>query len=283
MRKTVFKRATAVLLGAAAIALAAPAVQAGADSPSNPTSVQLRGGSALTAGQYLQSGESQLVMQDDGNLVLYLVNTSGRRGPAVWSSGTYNNPGAHLAMQDDGNLVVYRQGGDTQANAVWSTSSWNNPGAYLTMWDGQVSLVTAQGRGLWETKTGVSVAVGYGGPNPAGMFNSSRGLATGTWLKSNSVWLLNQQDGNVVLYRKSDGAALWSTHTANRPKSIAFVETTSNVAAIVMYAVDNGQTIWGTPVKGGPGTHAVVQDDGNFVVYNGSDQAVWSTGTWGNW
>ncbi|QKW20895.1 hypothetical protein HUT16_19165 [Kitasatospora sp. NA04385] len=283
MRTTVFKRTTAALLGAAAIALAAPAVQANADSPSNPTSVQLARGSQLTAGQYLQSGESQLVMQDDGNLVLYLVNTAGRRGPAVWSTSTWGNPGAHLVMQDDGNLVLYRRGGDTPTNAVWSTSSWNNPGAYLTMWDGQVMLVTAQGRALWETGTGVSVAVGYGGSNPAGMFNSNRGLMTGTWLKSNSVWLVNQQDGNVVLYRKRDGAALWSTNTPGRPKSTAFVQTTSSTAAIVMYDVKTGATVWRTPAKGGPGTYAVVQDDGNFVVYNGSNQAVWSTGTWGNW
>jgi hypothetical protein len=43
-----------------------------------------------------------LVMQDDGNLVLY----SATRSP-LWASGTYGHPGAHFAVQDDGNIVVY--------------------------------------------------------------------------------------------------------------------------------------------------------------------------------
>jgi len=56
-----------------------------------------------------------------------------------------------------------------------------------------------------------------------------------------------QSDGNLVLYRTSDNAALWSSGTANT-----------------------------TPGR------AEMQTDGNFVIYNGSGTAIWTTGTSGN-
>jgi hypothetical protein len=42
-------------------------------------------------------------MQGDGNLVLYDVNNSPR-----WDSGTWGFPGSFLIMQNDGNLVIYQ-------------------------------------------------------------------------------------------------------------------------------------------------------------------------------
>lgn len=54
---------------------------------------------------------SALVMQDDGNLVLYAPG-----GRALWSSRTAGRPGASLAVQNDGNVVIYRGGA-----ALWHT------------------------------------------------------------------------------------------------------------------------------------------------------------------
>ena len=57
----------------------------------------------LTAGQQLTAvgGRYSLVVQDDGNLVLY-----GAGQGALWSSRTWGQPGARLQMQSDGNPVV---------------------------------------------------------------------------------------------------------------------------------------------------------------------------------
>lgn len=57
-----------------------------------------------------------LIMQPDGNLVLYKLNPT----QAVWSTGTAGHPGARLVMQNDGNLVVY----DTNNAPLWSTSTY---------------------------------------------------------------------------------------------------------------------------------------------------------------
>jgi len=54
--------------------------------------------------------------------------------PALWNSGTFNNPGAILWFQADGNLVIYAAGhvGDP-AYAPWNTGTFGNPDAFLVL------------------------------------------------------------------------------------------------------------------------------------------------------
>ena len=56
---------------------------------------------------------SKLVMQQDGNLVLF--NTV---GGSDWASNSAQSDGGpfHLVMQDDGNLVIYNSGG----RSIWA-------------------------------------------------------------------------------------------------------------------------------------------------------------------
>jgi hypothetical protein len=85
------------------------------------------------------NGSYELVMQGDGNLVIY--------GPSgyTWASWTQGNNGAAVVMQGDGNLVIYGANG-----AIWWTNTQPNPGAWLYLrndgnlyiytWDGSSSL-----------------------------------------------------------------------------------------------------------------------------------------------
>jgi hypothetical protein len=54
---------------------------------------------------YSEDGRFKLIMQLDGNLVLYIGSSP------LWSSNTPNNVGAYMSFQSDGNLVVYRANG----------------------------------------------------------------------------------------------------------------------------------------------------------------------------
>jgi hypothetical protein len=58
-------------------------------------------------------GRTRLILQTDGNLVLYLGST------ALWASGT--NSGVSLRSQSDGNLVLVNAAG----NPVWASGTWN--------------------------------------------------------------------------------------------------------------------------------------------------------------
>jgi hypothetical protein len=77
----------------------------------------LYAGQTLGTGQQLWSpdGAYEVVMQGDGNLVLY------HSGSALWATFT-GGPNFHLSMQGDGNLVVYSAGGVAQWNAGTSGS-----------------------------------------------------------------------------------------------------------------------------------------------------------------
>ncbi|MFI9786347.1 hypothetical protein ACIHEI_23055 [Kitasatospora sp. NPDC051984] len=278
MRKNVFRRATAALLGAAVISMAAPAVTATATTPPATDGTDLPSGQKLMPGQSVINGESELVMQADGNLVIYLDGDNGHRGPVLWASGTYNNPGAYAYMQPDGNFVIYRQGGSPESGgALWSTGSWGHPGAHAFLWNGQ--LVVSDWGALWQSPSGYTP--GPGDPNTT-LDWKHLDIRPGAWIESNSVWLIMQTDGNLVLYRKRDGAALWSTGTYGHPGVSAHISEAAYDSALYLFSADAG-VIWSLPYHGQTGNHAKVQDDGNFVLYSFDGTVRWSTGTWGNW
>jgi len=70
-----------------------------------------RGGRAVWSTGTHGRATTALVMQGDGNVVLY------NGGQALWATGTNGRPGSSLAVQDDGNVVVYAPG----PTAIWST------------------------------------------------------------------------------------------------------------------------------------------------------------------
>jgi hypothetical protein len=76
--------------------------------------VLYQGGTPLWNTRTNGRSTGNLVMQGDGNLVLY---TPG--GSPIWASGTNGRNGATLAVQNDGNAVIYAPG----PTAVWSTGT----------------------------------------------------------------------------------------------------------------------------------------------------------------
>jgi L,D-peptidoglycan transpeptidase YkuD (ErfK/YbiS/YcfS/YnhG family) len=115
----------------------------------------LTAGQRLDAGEMLQSanGSYRLVMQRDGNLVVY---TSENR--PLWASGTGGHAGAYLVMQGDGNAVVYRAG-----RALWHTHTMRNPGARLVMQsDANLVVYRSNGSAAWASKRGLPLPVATG-------------------------------------------------------------------------------------------------------------------------
>ena len=102
--------------------------------------------------------------------------------------------------------------------------------------------------------------------------------------------LVMQQDGNLVIYKKetSGWAAIWASQTAGKGTS---------PYKLVMQGGDNHllirdaekTAIWSTKVliadhsPWKEGGFAVLQDDGNFVVYDGYKSPMWDTATEGGY
>jgi hypothetical protein len=120
-----------------------------------PAMTQASGVVTLAADQQLNigdqlvasNGRTRLLMQSDGNLVLYRVDT----GAALWHSGTFGKPATHALMQTDGNFVLYN--GDRSV-AYWHAGTFGHPGASLQLADsGNLAIRAQTGALLWQTNT----------------------------------------------------------------------------------------------------------------------------------
>src|ERR1700744_4112833 len=101
---------------------------------------------SLTANQSVAScnGGYTLIMQGDGNLVLY------QGSAALWASNTVGSGADEAIMQGDGNFVLYTSAG----TPVWASNTPGNAGAYLDVQnDGNVVVDSASGAALWSTGT----------------------------------------------------------------------------------------------------------------------------------
>jgi hypothetical protein len=120
-----------------------PEPTAPAEPEPAPPSDTLLPGVRLESDQSRSSadGRYRLIMQSDGNLVLY--------GPdgAAWNSQS-NSAGSFAILQDDGNFVVYGPSGST-----WDAGTTGRGGTRLIVQnDGNLVLYTDGGSAVWSSK-----------------------------------------------------------------------------------------------------------------------------------
>ena len=74
------------------------------------------------SGSYREEGQYYMAIQPDGNLVIYTGRPPSATDRHIWSSQTSGDPDSYfLAVQDDGNLVIYRGTSMANRSAVWSS------------------------------------------------------------------------------------------------------------------------------------------------------------------
>ncbi|MEQ1636410.1 MAG: hypothetical protein ABL903_06935 [Methylococcales bacterium] len=108
---------------------------------------RLNQGQRLNINDRLSSlnGKISLIMQGDGNLVLYTDT-----GTPLWASNTWGKPVEAAVMQSDGNFVCYDAGG----HAYWSTGTWGHPGNYIILQDdGNLVVYNPSNVALWASNT----------------------------------------------------------------------------------------------------------------------------------
>lgn len=134
----------------------------------------------VTSGQTLSAGQDRvstngwyrLIMQNDGNLVIY---DKGRT--AIWSTATTGSNADRAIMQADGNFVLY-----TAALAVvWSTGTLE-PGNTLVMRDdGNLVVLGTANEVRWQSRTSSAAQPVYANdPSPPLPFGSFPGIGSYT-------------------------------------------------------------------------------------------------------
>ena len=245
-----------------------------------PFSTLLTGGMTITS----PSGAYRLVMQTDGNLVLYT-----KTDQALWSTVTQGNPGAYAVQQTDGNLVVYAANGRT---ALWQSESNGTPSSVLNVQDDGNAVIygtnPAGPYAAWSTGTagdkGSSLAYG-------------QDLQPGQYLQSTTgqYHLVMAPGGVLALYQTQPYACpMWTAPGVNRwgfayqPTPGAYL-TVDGPGLVNLYPPGTTRksstwraftTTYTAAYNGGaPGGRLTLQSDGNLVYYNSAGQALWSLGT----
>lgn len=213
-------------------------------------------GQILKPGQYRrsQNGVYTLLMQTDGNAVLYKGRT------ALWGTMT-NRKASSLVMQRDGNLVVV-----SGRTVVWASNTKGSTNAKLAVQnDSNLVLYNVRNKAVW-TRWMV-----------LGTLGTNRALKPGQALFStNRIYrLMMQTDGNLVLV-KNGKTALWHTATGKNPGAWAIMQGDGN---LIVYTTAN-KPLWSS--KTAPRAGAVLQqlNDGNAVIMHGRTR-VWASNTAG--
>lgn len=91
------------------------------------TYIRMTTNQRLDIGQRIEvAGKGFLILQTDGNLVLYKTNIS--PNSAAWATGTHGKMVTHALMQGDGNLVIYNN-----STPIWASNTWNVPNGYFNI------------------------------------------------------------------------------------------------------------------------------------------------------
>ena len=192
----------------------------------------------LTSNKYLVSDNKAffLIMQSDGNLVVYKGSGPSDNKGALWSSGTSGKGESFAIMQSDGNFVIYKGSGPSDnKGALWNSKTFGKGESFAIMQD-DGNFVVYKGSGpsdnkgaLWNSKTG-----GKG-----------------------ESFAIMQDDGNFVVYKGSgpsdNKGALWNSKTGGNtppPTSVTPSLVQLSCSNTYVYGLDTNKNAWWKPING---------------------------------
>ena len=255
-------------------------------------------------------GGFRLIMQDNGNLVLYEIDdmklppetlhvfdytpdVKKLYAAPIWSTETMcpnkEKAPVRTAHGSDGNLVVY----DKNQRPCFETRTVGNPGSFLRLQtDGNLVIYTPGLKVAWASNTAARLGHAPDPPRPAlprrrgnpegRAFQArlSKDLASGMRLNiGDSLFsplggfrLVLQDDGNLVLYVIDDMRVPWdaSLTVLHDPSVLGLYENVVWSAGTHALA------------RGRPGRYCIMKENGNFVVCDEDDKPCLESGTGGH-
>jgi RHS repeat-associated protein len=181
----------------------------------------------------------------------------------------------HVLMQTDSNLVLYTP----DNTALWSTgTAGSGADGYEVQDNGDVVMYVEK----WQAGTYVAPSPG---PFPSQSckigwaLNAPQTLSPGQCLVSQlgQYRLGMETDGNLVLYNLVNGVytVTWNSATYNHPGAYAVMQTDGN---FVVYS-SGGTVLWASGTSGTLSQRLELWDDGRFIIFRSS----WNTGTAQGW
>ncbi|MBD1589021.1 hypothetical protein [Pseudomonas typographi] len=228
----------------------------------------------MTAGQFLQSPSKQykLMMQPDCNLVLLDGVTE------IWVANSNQAYSTHYRFkkrsgQPEATMAYYFRVNQPCMKQAWGTIGYSSLGndynaakhrAYLSLQD-DGNIVVIDRQPLWAHNKSLWTFSSI----PVGqLFDSGFQMRPGQSFTSGGARLEFREDGNLIALN-SAGSVTWSTETAGRGVDRAVMQDDGN---FVVYAADT--SVWSTNTAGHIGAFAQLQENGCFSV--AEYKAVWA-------
>lgn len=185
-----------------------------------------------------------------------------------------------LVMQPDGNLVIYKKTGDKPEDAVWNFNAANKGAAYAYFQaDGNLVLYKNTGGGIVPSP---NLPTSPGPTIPATNTNASK-LQKNEVIYSANGWykIKMQNDGNLVIYNKNAGsgevpsAAVWSSNTSQSAAHYAYFQADGNLVLYDNTGVGGtGNIVWSWnqgQYNGANASFWKLENNGELRLYNTSN------------
>ncbi len=215
------------------------------------------GSITLTTGKLLPIGSLGLIMQDDGNLVLYPLEKGKPVLPAFWASNTVGLcKGCLASYQDDGNLVVYNMNyvnpktKKIAPKPIFASNTMGSAGVTFSSTAPFVTFSDPLGN-QFSTQGGTNRATAKV-PKLIQFLPGSLDLPMGKSISAQAMKLIMQDDSNLVLYPTANGIpngpAIWASNTVGACRHCeAKYETDGN---LYIYNSDTNQRVYASDTTG---------------------------------
>jgi hypothetical protein len=236
---------------------------------------------------YSQGRGYKLYFEPDGKLVLYRHDrTWVPDGRPLWTVRTDRELGRFswggiCIMQNDGNLVIY----DPQWTPLWASGSHGHRGSRLLVQDdGNVVIYRPDGRAVWATHTVQRVV--WRPPVPeSDLLEPGQGLSNfpepgpqrlvDRLYSPNRRYCLGFVGDSMCLFRNSRlESLLWCIPYRDLP-AIPDVALMQHDGNLVIYSARE-RPLWASGTHGHPHSWLQVQNDGNLVIYKPGARPLWA-------
>ena len=241
---------------------------------------------------------ARTIVQDDGNVVVYDASNQ-----ALWATDTSGHPGAYLRLNDLGQLTVASATGaplwagpgelapDTKLTSGQSVFSPAHTFRLTLQSDGNLVEYDAANTVVFATGTSSGSRLAMQGDGNLVLYDSANHVLWTSNTSGNPGAYLTLLDTGQLLVNGASGAPIWggpgsllpnatlaSGQSASSPTG-AYQLTMQAGGNLVLH--HNATVVWSSGTSSA-GAHALLQGDGNLVVYSTTSQALWATNTDGN-
>ncbi len=230
---------------------------------------------SLNIGNALQFNQISSRASNDAvpahNCVFNNTNEQGTPGviPNTQSAACAAPPAAYATLQTDGNFVVY----GAAAAALWATNTYGTNATNIVM-QNDSNLVVYQA--IWQAGTYAPPLAGQYPPQGCSIGSNTlfvgQSLNGGQCIVSNSgqYLLYMSTDGNFYIYDNAHNIGTWGPGTQGHPGAFALMQADGN---FVVYAT-NGAALWNSATYGSGANSVRIEDDGRIIIY----KPAWTTG-----